>query len=378
MDVREFLQWMETAPAGRRARAAASVARDYLQCEIDEETRSALEAALTVLLDDQAIEVRLAIAEALAGGNKTPRHIAVALAADQIEIATLVLSRSPVFIDAELVDIVAAAAEPLQVAVAARPTVSSAVAAAIAELCESGACVALLGNTGASIARISFKRIAERFGEETGIRDALFGRADLPADVRQLLVRTVGDALGNLMVARAWVPEARAKAVTREACDRATVAIAAETETQELPALVEHLRVTGQLTTALLLRGVCAGNIAFFETAVAALARVPVARIAALVRAGRLSGLRAAYSRAGLPPSAFEAFVAALDTWRRVSAEGGPSDRYRFTLQMVDAVLARYADITDGEARELAGMLRRFASDQAREAARDYTRTAAA
>ena len=41
---------------------------------------------------------------------------------------------------------------------------------------------------------------------------------------------------------------------------------------------------------------------------------------------------------------------------------------------MVDAVLGRYTQISDGEMYELATMLRRFAADQAREAARDYAR----
>ncbi len=58
--------------------------------------------------------------------------------------------------------------------------------------------------------------------------------------------------------------------------------------------------------------------------------------------------------------------------------EGGPRDRYRFTKHMVESVLARYRHITDGEMNELTGMLRRFAADQAREAARDFARAASA
>ena len=75
-----------------------------------------------------------------------------------------------------------------------------------------------------------------------------------------------------------------------------------------------------------------------------------------------------------MPPTAFEAFAAALDTWRLIVEEDSGQDRYRTTLRMVDAVLARYAGISDGEAHELATMLRRFAAEQAREAARDYAR----
>ncbi len=378
MIVRDFLIWMETAPAERRAEATHALCRAYLYADVDEETRNAMEAALTLLLDDPSADVRLALADTLGSSDHAPRHVIVTLATDQADIAELVLSRSPLFIDAELVDIAAAVTGRLQSAIARRPVVSHAVAASISEVGDRDACLALLDNPGATVARISFRRIAERFAEDFAVRDALLARKDLPADVHQRIIRAVGDQLGNLIVQKAWVPENRAKAVIRDACDRATVAIAAETETQELAALVEHLRVTEQLTTALLLRAVCAGNVAFFEAALAALSGAPLRRISSLVRAGRIPGLRAAYAKAGLPPLAFDAFAAALETWRRAAGEGGPKDKYRFTMQMVDAVIARYTNITDGEVNELTAMLRRFAADQAREAARDFAKAAVA
>jgi uncharacterized protein (DUF2336 family) len=378
MDVGEFLQWMAIAPAAKRADAAGALARSYLIDDCDEQGRSAAEAALTVLLDDQAPEVRFAIADALAASDRAPRHIIIALAGDIAEVAEVVIGRSPLFVDAELVDMVAGMPAPLQVAIARRPALSNAVAAAIAEVGDQAACAALLANDGAAIARVSLRRIAERFGHDGDMRGALLARPNLAPEVHQLLVHMVTEALGQLALVKAWMPEDSVKAVTRDACDRATIAIAAETETRDLAALVEHLRVTGQLTTALLLRAVCAGNIAFFETALAILAGVPEKRVASLVRSGRGWGLRAVYTRAKLPPLAFAAFSAALDTWRRLAADGEITDRYRFTVQMVEAVLARYSGISDGEMNELATMVRRFAADQARAAARSYVRAAAA
>jgi len=377
MDVRDFLLWMETAPRGRRAEAGFALARSYLHTEVDDATRRDMQAALTVLLDDDAPEVRYALADALAASDKAPRHVIVGLAADHAEIAALVLSRSPLFLDSELIDIAAAAAAPLQEAVARRPLVSQSVAAAIAEVGEKSACLVLLANPGAGIATISFRRIAERFGDELDIREALLMRDDLSAEIRQLLVRTVSDRLNAMVVDRAWLPETRARAVTREACDRATIAIAAETETRELPALVEHLRVTGQLTTALLLRAVCAGNMSFFQAALSVLTGVPEKRVAALVRGRRMAGLRAAYTRAGLPAYAFDAFNAVLDVWRR-APDVGPEERFRFIAANVETVLSRYHDIGEAEVRELAAMLRRFAAEQTRAAARDYVRAVAA
>jgi uncharacterized protein (DUF2336 family) len=378
MNMVEFLQWTETAPADLRASAAHALARAFLSADVDEETWNAMEAALTVLLDDCSPDVRLALADALGASPDAPRHIILSLALDQEEIAEVVLLRSPLFIDSELVDIVAGAPEALQSAIAAREHVSSPVAAAIAEVGDRLACWRLLANEGADVARISLRRIAERFGDDPEMREHLLASRKLPADVHQTLVQRVSDALGELVAERAWVPEQRARELMRDACERATVSIAAESQFDELPALVEHLRITGQLTTALLLRAVCAGNVALFETALAVLARVPDTRVKSLVRAGRMSSLKPLYVKAGLPIMAFEAFAAALATCRRIAEEGGPRDRYRFTRQLVEDVLARYRDITDGEANELTAMLRRFAADQARDAARDYARTASA
>jgi len=374
MDVGDFLKWTESAPPTYRAAAARTLAGAYFDDRTADETYDVIEAALTILLDDASPDVRRALADALADHPEAPRHIMLALATDQAEIAATVLARSPVFIDEELVDIVAASDERLQVAIASRAGLSGAVSAALAEVGEREACRTLVANDGAQAARISLRRIAERFGDEPAMRELMLARRGLPSDVRQLLVRRLSDALGDLVAARSWVPEERAKKITGDACDRATVALAAETESEDLPALVEHLRITGQLTTALLLRAVCAGNVALFETALAVLAHVPETRVTSLVRAGRTSSLRAVYAKAGLPAVALDAFAAALDTCRRIAEEGGPRDRYRFTKHMVEGVLARYHRITDGEMNELTAMLRRFAADQAREAARDMAR----
>lgn len=377
MILSDFLQWMETATPASKADAVRNLCRTYLDVDGgEEELRTTIETALTVALDDPDAEVRFAMADVLGASRAAPRHLILSLAADRADVAALVLARSPVFIDSELSEIVAAGEAAIQIAVARRQRLTSSVAATIAEAGEKQACVALLSNPFASVARLSFRRIAERFGSETDIRERLLAHADLPAEVRQMLIRAVGTALGSLVSAKQWLPEGRARVLTHEACERATITIAAETATEELPALVEHLRATEQLTTALLLRAVCAGNIEFFETALAMLARLPLMRVRSLVRGGRRSGLRAAYGKAGLPKVAFEAFAAAVEAWQQLGTETAPADRYRFTIQIVNTVLARYADITEGEANDLSAMLRRFAADQTREAARGAAREA--
>jgi uncharacterized protein (DUF2336 family) len=372
MIAQRFLAWAKTAPVEQRAEAAHALARAFLYSDVSGDERDGMEAAMTLLLDDPSPDVRFALADAVVNSVDAPKHIVLSLVADQPEIAALVLSRSPVLLDAELVDIVAAADEALQEAVARRPALSTAVSAAISEVGERKACFALVSNPGAAVARISLMRIADRFGADGEIREMMLARPDLPVDVHQYLVRRLGDVLGALVSERAWVDEDRLNGVTRDACDRATISIAAETASDELAALIEHLRVTGQLTTSLLLRAVCAGNLAFFEAALSILSGMPEDRVIGLVRGGRRSALKAVYGKAGLPEIAFDAFEVAVDVCKACEPPRNSGERLRFARWIVDRVIDRYEGITDGEMNELMAMLRRFAAEAARYAARDY------
>jgi len=123
------------------------------------------------------------------------------------------------------------------------------------------------------------------------------------------------------------------------------------------------------------LRSACTGHFELFEVALARLADVPVDRAADVVRSGRSRALHAIYTKARLPELAFDAFAAAIETWARFAETGG--DYRRSCADLAETILARYADATDTDGGDVATMLRRFAAEQAREAAQQYARAAA-
>src|ERR1700752_3919971 len=118
MIVRQFLHWVRTAPPGERAEATSALARAYLFSDLTPDDLAAAEGAMIMLLDDPSPLVRRALAEALAASDRAPPSIMYSLAADQPEVAALVLARSPLFLDADLVDAVARGVPSLQVAIA--------------------------------------------------------------------------------------------------------------------------------------------------------------------------------------------------------------------------------------------------------------------
>src|SRR5215470_4380304 len=130
MIVRQFLQWVRTAPAAERGEATSALARAYLYSDLGPDDRAAAEGAMIMLLDDLSPLVRHALAEALAGSDCAPAAVIHALSTDQSDIAAVVIARSPLLIDAELVDLAASGEECIQIAIARRLYVPRPVAAA--------------------------------------------------------------------------------------------------------------------------------------------------------------------------------------------------------------------------------------------------------
>jgi uncharacterized protein (DUF2336 family) len=200
----------------------------------------------------------------------------------------------------------------------------------------------------------------------------LLARDDLPMATRQALLSKLSQTLAGFVVARQWLKTEHAEYAAREACEKATVALSADTDYEELGALVKHLRESGQLTAGMLLRALLSGNVVLFEEALAELSGVPLDRVTGYIHDRNISGFRALYRKAGLPDSAYPAFREALAAMREGILIGEPGGASRLKRRIVERVLARCATEDEGDMTTLLALLRRFAVEAARDEARMF------
>ena len=309
---------MRTAPPGERAEATSALARAYLYSDLSDNDRAAAEGAMIMLLDDPSPLVRQALAEAFASSEEAPPTIVHALAGDQPDVASPLLERSPLFLDTDLVDAVAtgdagAAGGDRRPRRICRARSS----AAIAEVGCAESCLVALENPDAELVPFSLDRIVARHGHLAVIRDALLARDDLAAPTRQALVAKLSQTLADFVTSREWLAGDRAQKITKEACEKATVAVAADTDSGEMRPLIRHLRDSGQLTAGLVLRALLSGNLALFEEALAELTGMSLARVVGIVHDRRGFGFRAVYEKAGLPTSTYPMFREAIQAMQR-------------------------------------------------------------
>jgi uncharacterized protein (DUF2336 family) len=371
MIVRQFISWIRTAPASERAEATRALARAWLISDLSDDDRAAAEGALLMLLDDPSPLVRQTMAQVFARSAEAPAAIVQALALDQPSIALPVLEHSPLLIDADLVDIVATGNDEMQCAIARRINLPASVCAAIAEVGSAAAALELIENAQAELPPFSWDRIVERHGHLAAIREAMLVLEDLPAATRLALVAKLSDTLAQFVVARNWLSADRAGRIADEARERSTVNIAARSYGEDMRGLVAHLRATGQLTAGLILRALLSGNVELLDASLAELTGLPQARVSALLHDRGGASLQALLIRAGLPESTFAAFRVALEASHEtgyVDTLGGVA---RLRRRMVERVLTHCE--TDRQAAEpLLILLRRFATESAREEARTF------
>lgn len=365
--VRRFLSWAQRADAEGRAEAASALARAYLYSDLGPSLRREAATGLTSLLDDHSALVRRALAEALAGSSDAPHHIVLALACDQSEVSSVVLARSPILTDAELVDCAAIGDVYAQIALARRPRLSVGVAAALAEIGRREAVIALVGNLDADLGQSILFRILERF-KDAEVREALLMRPSLPSTLRCDLVAAAAKTLSDFVSAREWLSADRAERIAREAAEQGAAYVASLSSNEEALGLVRHLRQQGGLTIALLMRSLLSGNRTLFENALVELSGLAHGRIAGFVREPRNAGFAALYGKTGLPAHFFPVFRATL----LILNEARVMRSDQISRFVTERVIAACEAIDSPELEKLMSLLRRFEAEAAREEARAF------
>lgn len=373
MIVERFLTWMETAPQERKPAAASALGRAFLVSDLSAEETEAAQAAMTLLLDDPCERVRAALAGALCSSAQAPRHVMMSLACDAPEISMPVLARSPIFLDAELIDIAASAGSEQRIAIACRNPVSAALAAALAEIGEEEVCLALLMNDAAELPARVAHRIAQRHGGSAEIRSRLVACDSLLPETRIELIDKLGKTLRAAQIERSWMPPARIDATVQDQCDKAYIGLAANAFEADLPSIVAALIERGKVTPAFLLRAICLGNIKLFATALSALSSTPAGRVESVLDGRSRTAFRALYSKAGLPLAAFEVFDNLVASWRlhlNDPAVEGPNLSYLVTREALENYRGRQATDFD----DVLVLLRRIAAETARDNGRHQAR----
>ena len=379
MIVQHFLKWSHAADVSKRTAAASALARAYLQSgSMDFEERCAADAAMTLLLDDPSPKVRLALAEAVASSRTAPPQIVTALAGDQYEIASLVIARSPLLRDGDLIARVPVAEPRIQTLIADRPEVSNSLARAICEYGHPDAIVTLLANYNAKVCAACRQMIVDRHIDNAAVRGALLGDPDLSPVHRLKVLEASRDALAGASLVARVLGEAGAKRVSGDATAGALVLLAAGRMDDGIEDLIGELRASGALTTKLLIRAVCTGKIDFVARVLADLSGQAYDRVTSIFVAERETQLRALLEASGLARGVHSLFATAIRIWRDIANGRLSAGAQEVTRMVMERFEAEHDAAKSHANDDIVALLRSIHLDMIRQNARRHAMSLAA
>jgi len=336
---------MTDRSVGNRADASAKIAAQFDAGELSPTERKIAEEIFRALVKDVEVRVRESLAVHLKANRDVPHDIALALARDVDSVALPILKFSEVLTDEDLIGIVRDQGAIKQVAIAQRPSVSSKVADALIDTGNETAVARLVSNEGADITTTSLERVMIDYRESTAVSNSLARRPSLPAALSERLVGAITERLQEYLTTTLELAPDVASNLILQARERATMGLLESGSTDtELENLIEQLSRKGRLTSSLLLRALCVGDLNFFERGLAKLSGVPLKNARMLIHDQGSLGLQSIYLKAELPRRLLPAFRAGIDVVAETDYDGRLNDRSRYIERMLERMLTQFED----------------------------------
>ena len=292
-----------------------------------------------ILAGDVEARVRAALSHGLRHARTLPHDVALRLAEDIDTVALPMLAESLVLTDEDLVALVRAGSPRKQETIASRPHLTETIADALITHAAEPAVAVLMGNHTASIAEDSLGRAVTRFAASDQVKEAMARRKTLPMTVSERLVALVSRELQEHLMKAHELPPALASDIVLRCREQAIIHLSMGSSEDELLRMVAQMHHSGRLTPTLMLRALCTGDIAFFETAMAVKGDVPVANAQILIHEPSRRGLAALYRKAVMPESLFGAISTAVEVVDETGFDGATRDLERFRARVISRVL---------------------------------------
>ena len=328
-----------------RAEVAAKVAREIDNQHLTQDELALAQDIARLMARDVELTVRRALSDSLRRARRLPHDVALRLAADVDAVSLPILSESPVLTDADLLEILRGATPARQQAIAGRPNLSEPVCHAVVDSAPEPAVVALMHNATAQIGAPSLDRALDRFAGSGAVTAGMTQRRVLPIGVAERLVTLVSDRMREYLVSHHELPSHAASDIVLRGRERALLQLARGSSREELHRLVRQMHRHRRLTPSLVLRAICSGDMAFFITALAVMAHVPVNNAALLVDDAGGRGLASLCGKAGLPARLLPVIAAAVEVARGTGLDGGERDVERYRARVTSRVLTQCEEL---------------------------------
>ncbi len=292
-----------------RADIAQKVAASYNTQSFTPKANKIATDILRLLLQDTSRQVRKVLAQELKLHHNAPHDIIVALANDELDIAEEILIHSTVLQESDILELIRANEDVKKmIAISKRKHLSERTSTALVATGKVQIVNSLLENTGAEISDSCYSFIMTEFRHDQGILEALVYRGGLSYTLAEKLYSLVSGSLKKQITKRYLMPRIIVEKSANDVREAAILRFLSPWMTDEdVLALVGQMQSAKRLTSSIIIRALCLGEIAFFEAAMSKRVRIPLSNVRKLLKDPGDSGFSALYRASKLPQEYREA-----------------------------------------------------------------------
>lgn len=355
--------------AAARADAAVKVAGEMKSGALSKNERAMAEEIFRVMVKDVEVLVRETVSKSILSIPDVSSDIARTLAMDENDsVALPILEFSSVLTDEDLVEIINACQPERQQAIARREEVSESVSEALVDKGNEDTVVALVSNKGAKIGENTFDKVVDKFGESERVQYNLVRRESLPLVVAERLVEKVSSNIKDYLVTHHELSPEIASDLLLDSRERAMVRLLSDgTNRPDVEELVSQMAANGRLSSSLILRALCTGDLTFFEAAMAHKAGISLSNARVLIHDDGQLGLNSLFKKAGMPERLFPAFRASVDIAKISELERSDSEPDWRQRLIMERVLTQFEQLAEYDSDDIDYLLGRLARTVERE-----------
>jgi uncharacterized protein (DUF2336 family) len=334
------------ASARARIDVADKIAEAFSQGRLGGREKDIAVDILRLLAKDAETRVRVQLTQHLQSCSELPRDLALQLAQDVEQVSVPLLQYTEVLDEEDFIAIIAASEEIAKLeAIARRQYVSDSMSDALLQKDHEKLTRTLLGNKGAVINERSLLHTIERMADNSSVIEMMMERGGLPVSCVEKIFLTVSRGMKEKLAKRYQVSRHLVEGKIEYAREMSTLGVTALGDGVKVEALVKQMHRQHRLTSSVIIRALCMGDLRFFECAMAELTHVPVENIAQLMRDAGPNGFQSLYRLSPLPPAYYAAVKKLLDLVLEATHNGRkrPAD---FSQRIVDAISENGYDLS--------------------------------
>ncbi len=329
-----------------RNEVAEKICDQFNMQKFSDEENTIVTEIFRLLAKDIETSIRRTLSVKLKENDRLPQDIAFLLANDVLDVAQPILEFSPVLSESDLVAIIRSTKDMGKwQAIARRDVITAPVSHELIETKQAEVVQALVTNKNSVISQNDLQNVLQIFNGSNTILSALVERGNLPTKVAERLITLVSGHLEKQLEQKYGIFKHVVKSTLEEVREDRTIEdVSIRSNQQQVADLVEHLFVNKKLTSSIVIRALCKGDLPFFEESLAKLANLPHKDAKARVWNSNPRSFAELYNMAGLPESVLDAVQVVLKFTMEEIQHGTDTKDPTFAGKMIERIMQQGYD----------------------------------